>query len=534
MPRAGRGETRARVARTYEYEAVMTIGRSAQRAAFEADEGRLQIAGDGELLLANQAAAKILGYEDAEALLRSSPTLRSLHADPDRYAEFVDRITHASSATGFESEFFDAHGGSIWVSLSAWGLNNVEGHLVGYEVMFFDVTARRVIEAAARAVSSSVDPTESMTALAEALRSAVPFVRLTLTAIRGELAETIFRFGPLADYAPLHEGGSDQDDAAQTEAVATRNIVVVQNARATGSGYDSLLAEAGVLSYAIVPLVSQGEVFATLEVGFAESDAATSPVVEILTSVAGAISQGVRNSLLFDDQRSAAEELRRLDQIKNEFIGTVSHDLRSPMAAVAGFAELLNTRWEKMSEDHKRRSVTLLHRTAKQLQRFVDDVLQVAHLESGKFRYDIRPLDPASAIEDAVTSMDAHRDRFEIRVPESLPKIKADSARTWQVLTNLVSNALKFSPEDKPVEITAEAGEGEVVVSVRDEGAGISESDLPLVFERFSQGRRDLEGQGAGLGLYISKRMVEEQGGRLWVESTPGVGTTFSFSMPSA
>jgi signal transduction histidine kinase len=234
----------------------------------------------------------------------------------------------------------------------------------------------------------------------------------------------------------------------------------------------------------------------------------------------------------------AMTQLHELDRLRSEFVAMVVHDIRSPTAVIGGFLEVLRDNWDSLSEDQVKDLLSRGIQNTKQISRLADDVLTVARLESGEFTYDIKPFDLTEVVYRAVgafrTSVTDHD--FEVDVPTSLPAALGDHGRQLQVLTNLLSNAAKFSPVGSKVTITAAQRGSEIVVAVRDQGDGIAEEDIPKLFQRFSrvQASRGRRAKGTGLGLYICRSLVEGQGGRINVHSALGRGTTFTYSVPVA
>jgi signal transduction histidine kinase len=238
-------------------------------------------------------------------------------------------------------------------------------------------------------------------------------------------------------------------------------------------------------------------------------------------------------------EREANERLRQVDQLKTEFVAMVAHDLRSPMSVITGFADTIHDRWDELPDTQKLEFLRLISRNTRSLAEFVEDVLQVARMESGELHYDVHPFDARTVVQRIVADMTiAHPElRLTVDAPEQLPDALGDEERNWQILTNLVSNALKFSNGDPEVsvEIMALPSEGAVAIAVHDNGVGIADEDLPRLFRRFSRvGSTRRTVAGTGLGLYIVKSMVEAQGGRIWVDSQPGRGSTFTYTLPIA
>ena len=241
----------------------------------------------------------------------------------------------------------------------------------------------------------------------------------------------------------------------------------------------------------------------------------------------------------YDRERDAVQELQALDQLKNDFVAMVAHDLKSPMTVIGGLADTMINRWERIEDERKIEFLGLISRNIFKLADLVDDVLQVARIESNQISYEIAPFDLASLVRrTARESLPGETTReIVVEATEGLPLALADEQRVWQVLTNLYSNALKFSPAHQPVEVSVVHQDDDLLrVSVRDHGGGIRPEELPKLFQKFSRLTQtgDEIVKGTGLGLFICKRMIEEQGGDIWAESVLDEGSTFSFTLPVA
>ncbi|HEV8371808.1 MAG TPA: ATP-binding protein [Actinomycetota bacterium] len=227
---------------------------------------------------------------------------------------------------------------------------------------------------------------------------------------------------------------------------------------------------------------------------------------------------------------------REIDEVKSALISTVSHELRTPLTLIHGFAELLVLR--DMSVERQRTAAAEILEASRRLARLIDDLLSVSRMESGRLVLDPRPLDLAAVVERILSPFRAMADRHTLRakLPGALPVLWGDPDKVEQILTNLVGNAIKYSPEGGEVLVTVEHGEDSVQVSVRDQGIGMSPRDMGQLFEKFYRVDRDevRRAGGTGLGLYITKRLVEMHGGRIWAESRPGVGSVFTFTLPTS
>jgi signal transduction histidine kinase/tetratricopeptide (TPR) repeat protein len=232
-------------------------------------------------------------------------------------------------------------------------------------------------------------------------------------------------------------------------------------------------------------------------------------------------------------------DFKRLDQLKTEFMAMAAHDLRTPLTVIAGFAGTLRENWDAFDDDQRKQFLYRINANTKRLSEFVENLLHFARIESGELSYDIRPFDLSSVVRRTAGEQTAAigTSRFVVRVADGLPPVLGDEQRIWQVLTNLFSNAIKFSPDDAPVEVEVWNWDGAVAVSVRDHGPGIAEGDQDKLFQKFSRIER-ADGRkgplGTGLGLYICRSVIEAQHGTLFMTGSPGDGAAFTFTLPAA
>jgi two-component system, OmpR family, phosphate regulon sensor histidine kinase PhoR len=232
-------------------------------------------------------------------------------------------------------------------------------------------------------------------------------------------------------------------------------------------------------------------------------------------------------------------ELRRLERVRHDFVANVSHEFKTPLTAIQGFAEtLLSGALE--DPGNNRRFLEIIRDHATRLAALTDDLLKLARIEAGKLEVQFGPVQLIDVIDRCVETaqINATRKRItlEIEVPPHLPLVHGDSSLLRDVVQNLLDNAIRYTPEGGRVRISADASPREAVVSVDDTGIGIPLTDQERIFERFYRvdAARSREAGGTGLGLSIAKHIVEAHGGRLWVESEVGHGSKFSFSLSLA
>ncbi|MGI5835672.1 MAG: ATP-binding protein [Chloroflexota bacterium] len=229
--------------------------------------------------------------------------------------------------------------------------------------------------------------------------------------------------------------------------------------------------------------------------------------------------------------------LHELEEQREDLMRAVSHDLRSPLTSILGQAQLLRKKLDATGrDDRERRSVDAIITGAMRMNTMIQDLVDSARMESGQLRLQKQPIELNTFLVDMLernsTAMAVQRVR--LGIPYDLPPVNADPSRLERIFTNLVSNALKYSPAETEVLINAERVNEVVRVSVSDQGPGIPTEDIPNLFQRFYRARGTRKTEGLGLGLYITRMLVEAHGGKIWVESEPGKGSTFYFTLPRA
>jgi PAS domain S-box-containing protein len=283
----------------------------------------------------------------------------------------------------------------------------------------------------------------------------------------------------------------------------------------------------GLRSFIIVPLTARGRTRGSITLAMSDSGRHYGPAdLAVAQDMARRAALAIDNARLY---REAQEAVRARDSV----LGVVSHDLRNPLTAVLLNADAILSDDTLTLPPWARDGVRMIVRSAEAMEHLIRDLLDVARIESGNLRVAPQPHDPGRLVLDAAelfTPLAEERGIHLVAVPpDRAPLVRADRERALQVFSNLVGNALKFTPSDGVITLGAALDDGAVRFWVRDTGAGIPESDFPRLFDTFWQGhaRRD----GAGLGLPIARGIVEAHGGRVWVESEVGVGTTFHFTL---
>ena len=328
------------------------------------------------------------------------------------------------------------------------------------------------------------------------------------------------------------------DDALIGQCAERREAVQIADlAQAPRHQLFELHLQAGVRALLAVPLVHQQELIGALVVRRKRVGAFAEETVSLLQSFAAQSAVAIQNARLFRELEQKSRELEAASRHKSEFLANMSHELRTPLNAVLGYAELIQDGIygevpKKMAEVLER-----IQQNGRHLLGLINDVLDLSKIEAGELTlspvdYSMRELalDVASATEALASEKKL---ALEVDVPADLPRGRGDERRLTQVLMNLVSNAIKFTEAGR-VSIRAKVEDGSFVVSVTDTGIGIAPQDRERIFGEFQQvdSSSTRKKGGTGLGLAIAKRIVELHGGRIWVESTLGQGSTFAFTLP--
>jgi signal transduction histidine kinase len=324
---------------------------------------------------------------------------------------------------------------------------------------------------------------------------------------------------------------------------ARTNAVIAQNASAYEDSRDLFI---GVAAGAIVLALLLGYVLSWSVIGpiqridsrlaAIESGDFTGHVDVTNRDELGALAANVNR--MNDELRRLYRELETASQHKSDFLANMSHELRTPLNAIIGFSQVL--REEMVGEVNEKQAEYLddIQSSGNHLLALINDVLDLSKVEAGQVELELAPFSLQDALERGVSMVRERATRDEVQVtlaPNSdVDVVAGDERRIRQVIFNLLSNAVKFTPAGGSVDVWATQVNGEVSVSVADTGPGIAPADIRRIFEEFQQTEAGIEqGEGTGLGLALSKRLVELHGGRIWVDSELGRGSTFVFTLPS-
>jgi signal transduction histidine kinase len=287
-----------------------------------------------------------------------------------------------------------------------------------------------------------------------------------------------------------------------------------------------------------VPLIRNGVGIGGIAIRRMEVHPFTPKEIELLETFADQAVIAIENVRLFNEIREKSAQLEIASRHKSEFLATMSHELRTPLNAIIGFSEVLLQQMFGPLNPKQAEYLDDVLSSGRHLLGLINDILDLSKIEAGRMELDVDTFSLVEALQNGVTMVREraarHRIALALDVAPGVDLIEADPRKVKQVLFNLLSNAVKFTPDGGRVDVTAAHANGDIVIAVKDTGIGISPEDQERIFEEFQQARRQTQRsrEGTGLGLSLAKRFVELHGGRIWVESEPGKGSTFTFTLP--
>jgi signal transduction histidine kinase len=299
-----------------------------------------------------------------------------------------------------------------------------------------------------------------------------------------------------------------------------------------------LLQREGLRSLLAVPLVREDLVLGGLVILRRELGAFSPEVVTILQTFATQSVLAIQNAQLFREIEDKSRELEAASRHKSEFLANMSHELRTPLNAIIGFSEVLAKRMFGDVNEKQAEYLEDILASGHHLLSLINDILDLSKVEAGRLELELSRFHLPTAVDSAVTFVRERANRrgitLDVSLDTSVGVILGDERKIRQILLNLLSNAVKFTPEGGRISVAATGADGVVAIAVSDTGVGIAPEDQAAVFEEFRQVGRDnaRKQEGTGLGLALAKKLVELHGGRIWVRSEVGKGSTFTVTIP--
>ena len=409
-------------------------------------------------------------------------------------------------------------------------------------VSLFDAARKRIaqielVNEIAEKLTSTLDLDELLNSAAETIREAFNYFDVTIFMVNKEASELILvaHSGNYVDFLPHGYRQKMSEGIVGWVASHGKNLLVndvSEEARYVAYEYHSTRSELAV------PILVEGDVVGILNVEDTKLHAFDETDAIVLETLCDQLGSAVKNAKLYDQVRKANTTLTELDRMKSDFLGIVSHDFRSPLASIILAAKAMLKRSATLDPKRYAEYLTIIVDQANKLSQLAEDTLSIAKIESGQLTYFFKVVNVERLIKDAVALVNfSRRHTVEYRVDNNVAYIKGDQTKLRQVVQNLLSNAVKYSPKGGLISVTAEPFSGDqILFTVSDEGIGIPPEQIGKLFQKFS--RVDTlearEIKGSGLGLWICQEIVRAHGGRIWVESEPGKGSTFKFTLKSA
>ena len=337
--------------------------------------------------------------------------------------------------------------------------------------------------------------------------------------------------------SPIRLGGGPLGKAASSRSpVEVTNIL--DEREYTAVRFRPLLGRLGYRSLLAVPLLREEKIMGGLTIFRRTTGSFPPEVVNLLQTFATQSVLAIQNARLFREIEDKSRQIEAANRHKSEFLANMSHELRTPLNAIIGFSEVLQERlFGELNEKQAEYTDDILT-SGRHLLSLINEILDLSKVEAGRMELEVATFDLPLAIDNARTFVreraTRHGINLDVTIDERLGDFVGDERKIKQILLNLLSNAVKFTPEGGRIGINARQTDGAVEISVSDTGIGIAAEDQPKIFEEFRQVGSDYahKSEGTGLGLTLAKKFVELHGGKIWVESEVGKGSTFTFTLP--
>ena len=532
-------------------------------------DGVMLVDAEGKTVFINPAGRKLLGRKDLGVPIFKQAEVYRLRRDDGRPIDPQELPAAKALSTGRAIEdatmLIAREDRKVAISMNATALLE-DGRITGTIVTFRDVTERRRLEEelqlqAQRAqiladagsyFSSNIDPVWVTQAIAERVAEVLGDWSAVIlrTADSSELRVASIYHRDMASlglaWSYIYRQPLVTGEGIIGQVISTGYPSLTVN---VGSGSSGMSAKVNETSYhapamqlsslLILPLRTRREMLGALVIAANDPDRAVTdedlPLAELLAERAAL---AIENSKLYTEQVEARRKVEDLSRLKDEFLSIASHELRTPVTSIKGYTQLAKTLIRENDLTTSEEYLDIALDQIDRMSRLILELLDVSRIETGRLEIRREPIQWATFVRDVV-----HRHhtavsdrRFHVNVPDDSKVVQGDRDRLEQVLGNLLENAVKYSPDGSEILVNVENRDETVVTSVCDRGIGIPADEIGQVFERFHRGRHvsSTNYGGLGLGLYITKQIVERHGGNIWVESREGSGTSFFFSLPLA
>ncbi len=391
-------------------------------------------------------------------------------------------------------------------------------------------------------LSSSLELNSIIDRLAYRLLEIIPDSRLAIIQCQDQERATLKRYYTKAsidnrNYSVFNIRISEHAELA--EAVQSKKAIVTYhtNSSILPRNVADELKSTEATPFLVIPLIIKETIVGLIVVnkfGFRRSF--SEKEVGVCQALANLASISLHNANLFGQINVANEQLKKLSNLKSDLLHIISHDLKSPLTVISGYAEILLDGPERVAENWESILQEIISQT-RMMARLIEDTLAISKIESGIIELNLEELDVLYPIENLI-AIHQHECRFRKEIPLHVPKVRADKLRLHEILDNLITNAIKYARADNEITISAvpDPEKKVLVIGVKDRGFGIPEEEIPNLFKKFYRIKNEASRgiRGTGLGLYIVKQMVEAHNGKIWVESKVNEGSCFCFTLPLA
>ncbi len=355
---------------------------------------------------------------------------------------------------------------------------------------------------------------------------------------RGFIVRSVYRTEPVV-IERLRSVRIELDETLVGRAAKVRHPLAVTDLGAIDlDPHLQVLYDAGWRSVVAVPMLRDEQIVGSLVVRRKTTGDFSEETLDLLETFASQSALALLNAQLYRELKEQSAELELASRHKSEFLASMSHELRTPLNAVLGFSEVLLERMFGDINDRQEEYLRDIHGSGKHLLELLNEILDLSKVEAGRMELEYSSFELGSLLEDAVSMLReraaVHAIDVSVETADDVGLVYSDELRLKQVVLNLVTNAVKFTGDGGSVVVRAARGDSSIDITVADTGIGIPEADRERIFESFQQGGRgSSREEGTGLGLTLSRRIVELLGGRMWMESEVGVGSTFGVSLPA-
>jgi PAS domain S-box-containing protein len=508
---------------------------------------------DGRFLTANTALAHMLGYDSSEQLIEQVTDIGAqVHVDPRSREDFARQLGERGEIHGFEAQARRGDGSTVWIALTGRSETDQSGSTT-FEGIVEDITARRrredgqrfLLDAGAKLASTLEFEATVQCALDIAVPGLADFSVIDLVNDHGDITRIGVRHRDPAAEEALQEMGRRYPQRAEShpirQAIASGRTVLIPlvdedvlHSAAQDEDHYQLLRKVPAAASLFVPMRAHGRILGAITLSVTTPARRFEPWdVAVAEGLAQRVAFALDNARLFARSQEIQEELREANRAKDEFLSMVSHELRTPITTIRAGSRLLGG--QRQLDDQTRTEILAdIDQESERLQLIVENLLALGRAELGR-PPEAEPVSVAATVNRIVSIARRLRPDREIavNVPADLPLVSGVPLFAELVLRNLVDNALKYGGPGTPISIVAEVTDAEVSICVRDEGPGIAEEELELIFDRFYRAPGTArKAAGAGMGLSVCKRLCDIQGGRIWARNHPEGGLEMTFTLP--